>query len=452
MKKLYKTFLLLLICYSLSECKTSKIETTNKSLPDSTNKSAATERTEPTVQILNFEDHAFKKNIKTVQLHEASWELSPAIIQLGSAQQLKLSFDDLDGDLKNYYYTFVHCTSDWQSSELSQFDYLQGFSENPITDYKYSYNTLQKYTHYNLLFPNENIHLTKSGNYILKVFSDSDPEKIVLIKRFIIYEDKVTVHARVKEPTMINDRNYKQEIDFNILHENYDISNPYGDLKIVITQNGRWDNAIRNLKPLFIKNNELVYDYDQENVFNGGNEFRFFDIKSLRYQSEKIKKVTKDSLQNQVYLVTDEKRSFKRYSSETDINGKYLIKVQEGNDSEREADYAWVNFFLDFDTPLADGNLYLIGNLSQWGFKEEFELKYNYKRLGYDATVYLKQGYYNYQFAFFDDKQKTGDEVLIEGNHFETENDYTIYVYHKATGANYERLIAVKKMNSLRNH
>jgi hypothetical protein len=401
---------------------------------------------------IRYEDHVYKKNIKTVQLHDESYELSQPILNLESQERLKLSFDDLDADLKNYSYTLIHCNANWEPSDLQPAEYIDGFADNTITDYRYSFNTLQKFTHYNAVFPNNATRITKSGNYILKVYMDGNPENIVITKRFMVYQNKISIVSKVTAASIIEDRNYKQELDFTINHEGYPITNPFGDLKIVITQNNRWDNAKTNLKPVFVKDEELVYDYDQDNVFTGGNEFRYFDMKSIRYHSERIYSVNTDTAGNHVTLYTDEKRDFKRYSTYSDINGKYLIKIQEGNNSEVEADYCYVNFFLPYVNALTDGNLYVFGAFNDWKCNRDNLMHYNEKRFGYECTLYLKQGYYNYEYVFLKDGETAADETLIEGMHYETENDYTIYVYHRKQGTFYDQLIGVKRLNSMKDY
>ncbi|MDQ3046136.1 MAG: DUF5103 domain-containing protein [Bacteroidota bacterium] len=401
-------------------------------------------------QTIRYEDYIYKKYIHTVQLRDESFELSHPILNLDSQEKLKLSFDDLDGDLKSYSYSIIHCNSNWEPSDMMSAEYIEGFSDNTINDYRYSFNTFVKYTHFNAVFPNNSTRITKTGNYILKVYLDGDPENIAITKRFVVYQSKVMITSRVTAATIIDDRNYKQEIDFTINHTGYQINNPYGDFHVVITQNNRWDNAIRGLKPVYVKDAELVYDYDQDNVFPGGNEFRFFDIKSIRYMSERLYKVRTDTSGNHVELYTDEKRTFKRFYSQSDINGDFLIKVQEGNNSEVEADYCYVKFFLPYDAVLTDGNLYVFGAFNSWRCNRENLMQYNSARFGYECTILMKQGYYNYEFAFLKDGESAADETLIEGTHYETENDYTIYVYHRQQGTFYDQLIGVKRLNSMK--
>lgn len=397
---------------------------------------------------IRYEDHVYSPKIKTVQLHDESFEISQPIINLDSPEKLKLSFDELDADFKNYSYTFIHCNSNWEPSNLMPAEYIDGFQDNPISNYRYSFNTLQKYVHYYTTFPSSSCRFIKSGNYILKVYLDGEPDNIIITKRFMVFRNTITIAAKISRTSDAVYSNYNQSIDLNINYNNYKVVNPYSDLKVVITQNNRWDNAKSNLKPLFVKDAELVYELSQDNVFPGGNEFRYVNIKSVRYKSERISKIVRDSSVNHIFLVADEKRSFKRYEFEQDINGNFLVKINEGNSSEVEADYCYVHFFLPLDDALTDGNLYILGAFNGWQCDRENMLHYNEKRFGYEATLYLKQGYYNYHYAFLKDNTTQADEILVEGTHYETENQYTIYVYHQQQGTYYDQLIGVKRIRT----
>ncbi len=403
---------------------------------------------------LRYEDFTYKKNIRTVQLQKEDWEFSAPVIKLGSAERLKLSFDDLNADTKNYRFTIVHCDANWvPSSRLLQSEYMNGFFDDNIVDYQFSRNTIQRYVHYELLFPTENLKPTKSGNYILKVFLDYDQNNVVLTKRFMVADEHVTIIPDIHHATIINDYNYKQEVDFTIQTEGYQITNPYQDLKVILMQNDRWDNAITKLKPLFVKDNELTYDYDQDNVFPGGNEFRNFDIKSLRWNSEYVKYNSSDSAKNyHIYLFPGKSRNYLSYLSDRDINGKFKIVRQESSPAASviEAEYVYVHFTLSMKEAVEDGSIYVFGALTNWKYSNENKMRYNKALSQYEATLYLKQGYYNYEYVYLKDSEKTGDESFVEGTHYETENDYEIYVYYKPLSSNYDQLIGVKRVNSVR--
>ncbi len=398
---------------------------------------------------LRYQNHTYRKNIKTIQLHKENWELSYPVIKLKSDEKLVLSFDDLDADVKNYSYTFEHCNAKWESSNLLPNEFIDGFPENEIRNYEYSFNTTYQYTHYSLTFPNEDIDLLLSGNYVIKVYLDYNKDSLVLTRRFSIVEHKTEIIPLIKQATLIDKRKYCHEIDFTIKHSGYNINDPFGELSVVITQNNRWDNAKYDLKPLFVKDNELVYDYDMENVFMAGSEFRNFDIKSIRYQSQYISQIEYVKPYYHIRLLNDEVRRFKIYFSEKDINGKYYIKYQEGEDSNVEADYVFVYFTLPYEAPMIDGNFYVFGALSDWNFNETNQMFYNFEKKAYQLKMLLKQGYYNYQYVYVKDGSTQADHTFIEGSHYETENDYIIYVYHRDISSRYDKLIGFEIANSV---
>ncbi len=390
-------------------------------------------------------DFVYKSNIKTVLLYRAGFELSAPILQLNSGEQLMLSFDDLDADYKKYEYTILHCDANWKPSDLLPNDYLGSFTDDYIETYQFSVNTMQSYTYYEQLIPNDVINFNLSGNYVVKVYTEGNPEDVVLTRRFFVYEPKVNVLANVEVPTDVEDRLTKQEVVFTISTAGYNITDPYRDLHVTIQQNGRWDNAINDLKPKNIMGTELRYDYDGVNVFDGGSDFRYVDLKSLRYNSFRVASV-EYSLETgyQVYLHPDKVKKKNVFEDiQESINGRFLIKTEDMSSSASEADYATVNFFLPYKTPLIDGKLYMFGQLTDWQFHKDAELIYDYEKQGFSAHLFLKQGFYNYQFVMLPNNSKVGDVTLIEGNFYETNNEYTIYVYHRPMGSRFDQLINV---------
>jgi hypothetical protein len=399
---------------------------------------------------LRYEDYIYKSSIRTVQLYETSWEFAQPLIKFNSGEQLHLSFDDLDADQKQYSMTVVHCDAKWNPSDLMIQEYIQGFYDLNILNFNFSVNTLQKYTHYSIVFPTQNMQLTKSGNYIVYVYQNGDKNKLVLSRRFMVLDEKVSVIGNIKQ-AIGNDEQYeKQHLDFSVVNTSYNITNSHVDLKVVISQNYRWDNAVYDIKPTFNTPTQLTYSLDDMSTFNGGNEFRYFDLRSLRTYTERVKSIYKDSTNHyRADLMSDENRSNQGYIFYNDLNGGFLIKNKDmAFNQDIEADYVNVNFFMPFDNPTPEGNFYVLGKLSNWKLDKGNRMSYNYKRGGYECNLLIKQGYYNYIYAFLKDKSKAGDETLTEGNHWETENDYIIYVYHRTRGTYYDQLIGVRKFNS----
>src|SRR6185436_15064480 len=338
---------------------------------------------------LRYENFIYADNIKTVILEKNGMQLSDPIIGLNSGDQLILTFDDLDGDVKNYSYTFIHCNADWTPSQIIISQYLRSFFDAPLTDYQFAFNTIQTYTHYKLIFPNENLSPVLPGNYMLKVFYTENPDSVILTRRWMMYDDKVQIDANVRRATIVADRYSKQEIDFTIGYSTNFIQNPFSDIKIVLMQNGRWDNVITNLKPLYLKDNLLDYNYDEENVFNGGNEFRTFDTRSLRFQTQFVKKIIEDSSGYDVYLTNDESRSALVYSILDDINGGFVNTIYDDRDGEIEGQYAHVHFKLLYPDPIEKGTPYIFGALTDWRLTKEGKLKYNYDKQAYETDLYL---------------------------------------------------------------
>lgn len=398
---------------------------------------------------MRFDNYTYNENIHTVQLHKAGDVLSQPVILLNGSEQLKLGFDDLVNESKDYYYKFFHCTSDWEDSRLSYYDYLEGFEENQIRDFKFSFNTFRNFCHYDLLLPNEDVQFKISGNYLIKVYVAGNKDRAVFTRRFMLYEPLVQITAEAKRSTILDEMKSHQEIDFSLTSQ-IAINDPYRELKVVITQNGRWDNRIDNLQPKFIRNNELLYDLESDNSFAGGNEFRFFNCKDVEFKSQGIEQIYYQKPYFYFNLEKDKRRRFKVYFYEEDINGKYKIDMADAYDMDTEADYVYVKFSLAYDAPVVDGNIYVFGALSDWGFQKNNKMVYNFEQKSYELSMLLKQGYYNYCYAFLKDGERAASTGYIEGDHYETENEYQLFVYLKENSSRYEKLIGFSTVNSLR--
>ena len=400
---------------------------------------------------LRYEDHIYRDEIKTVILQQEGTDGTIPLIELGSESRLQLQFDDLITDQRQLYYSIEHCNADWTPSNVMKSRAIQGLQQDLIQDFRYSFNTRQQYIHYSLVFPNDNMKILISGNYLLKVYEDGDPENLVLTRRFMVYKTDAKVAARIKRPSTMELRDTHQEIDVMVDVSGVQITNAPAAVKMVIRQNNRWDNAIW-LKPFSINNQSITYDYDDgRNCFPGGNEYRWVDIRSLRMQSDRVKNIIRDSTLVVVNLLSDPVRAFTSYRSLPEANGKFYIRNQDGSEPELDADYTWVNFTLPFEAPTVNGSLYLFGSFSDWQFLKQYKPQYDFQNKAYTGRILLKQGIYNYSYIFQPSKGGAGDETYIEGSFFNTENDYQILFYNRQYTEVYDELIGISQVNSIRN-
>jgi len=396
-----------------------------------------------------YQNSIFREEIKSVQLYRDGNELSNPVFELGSDVQLILKFDDLAEDAKNYSYTLIHCDANWNESYIRQNEYLKGFPDNPINDYAQSFNTTVKFVNYQLRIPNEECSPLYSGNYVVVVFENNNRENLVLIQRFYVVEPLVRIEGMVKKATFDSFNGENQEVDFKLFHEKLRLLNQRDDIKIVLMQNRRWDNAIRGLKPGFIRDHQLEYDYNKENVFPGGNEFRYFDIRTKRYNGENVGDIKFFRPYYHVTLLPDEIRSNKKYRTYKEMNGNFVIESQDRvTDYDTECDYMFVHFFLAMPSQLVGGTVNVFGAFTGWNANKSNELKWNFERAGYELTLMLKQGYYNYQYVYVPEGAKNADSVNLEGTYFLTENDYQIFAYYQDVAARYDRLVGYTSLNS----
>jgi hypothetical protein len=386
----------------------------------------------------------YDTRVKSVQLLREGWDYSLPLLDMATIneQQLKLQFDLLGNTTETLYYSFIHCDRDWNPSGIFTTDYLSGFPENYIDGFKTSFNTTTDYIHYTISFPNDDIKFLISGNYVVLIHRSGESDRPLLSRRFMIAESAVPVNALVRQPDMGNLRSTHQQLDITLNISRMRITDPHSEIFTVILQNGRWDIAGKGIKPDFISPTEIRFtSLGKNTLFQGGNVFRQFDIRSFRYKSEFVEEITYDGTYYHVKLRPSENREFKPYFFRPDLNGRFTIGVQEGVNPETDADYAWVYFTLPSHTELPDGALHIHGDLTGWAPSQENRLLYNPENRSYEAALFLKQGWYNYIYHFVPSHGGTPDHFHFEGSHFENSNEYLILVYYRARGERYDRLV-----------
>lgn len=391
-----------------------------------------------------FYTNVSNKQIKTLQVKVAGQMMSEPYMVLNGDNRMEINFDALtpNGGAGRYAYSIIHCNADWTQSMLSPIEYMNGFQGMEIDDFANSMNTTTSYTNYRLLIPNDNVQLKVSGNYAVKVYTEDNPDQTVFTACFSLVEPVVNVSASISGNTDIDTNQSHQQVSFAINNKNFPITYPQTDLKIWVYQDNRRDNAATGLQPMSILENQISYTYNRNLIFNAGNEYRRMEFLSNKFYGMHVQSISFHNPYYNVELMTDHKRNNQSFQYDQDQDGRFFIRCSNCQDPDTEADYYIVHFALATDL-IPDGNVYLNGELFNNVLDEKSKMGYNMETQQYEKSLLLKQGNYNYQYLFVPNGQTQGETGPIEGNYYQTENEYSIYVYYCPMGARYDRLIGV---------
>lgn len=382
-------------------------------------------------------------NIKTVTLVQNNQNSIPLF---GLNDPFEIQFDDLYGNEANYYYEIVHCNYDWKHSDLSKNEYLQGFDGIRIQEYTNSLNTLQLYSHYRIGFPNKNTRLLVSGNYMIKILNED--KEVVFSRKLMLYEDLVSVPMQIKRARTLNEISYKQNIDFAIKSPNLLFQSPLQNVKVLLLQNGKLNEGITNIKPMFTIGNDLIYKYDTETQFWGGNEFLYFENKVIRAATNYIARVDANNGVYNTHLYTNNARINKTYTYNPDTNGNFIPLNANASNNAIEADYSWVFFTLSAPSFYEKKNIYINGMFNNYAISDENKMDYNPEKGIYEKAIMIKQGFTNYQYVVADANKKIDYENAIDGNFYQTENNYFAIIYYRENNQRYDRIIGKGVANS----
>jgi hypothetical protein len=388
----------------------------------------------------------FRDDIRTAQVHPVGNPLGYPFIALNSSEKLEFHFDILTTEMETYSFGVLHCDHQWKPDELPYNEYIQGFQVLTINQFDAGFSTMFDYVHYSFSYPDDMSKPRYSGNYAMVVFSGQDIQdrnSWLLTYRFIIYESMVSVNSVVGASSVIAKRFSGQEVDFDIGYKGFTIYDPMKEINVSILQNMNWKSAKTELKPVFLKQDVLTFDYSTgENVFDGGSEWRNFEVKDIRYISAEVSTIMKESDGYHIYLRPDIPEGKRAYATWADLNGLFLIKNDDASDSDLESDYVWVHYQLVMPESL-ESDVYIEGSFNSFQ-KQPDKCTYNKQTSAYECTILMKQGYYNYRY-FIRDKFYAHDDVSrTEGNYSVTQNDYHIIVYMYDRNLNCDRIIAVK--------
>lgn len=384
----------------------------------------------------------FNDRIHSLRIHPAGDEFGFPVLVLGADDVLEVSFDHLSDDREFFRYSLTHCNANWQPSPLVESEYLEGFNEGVVEDYDFSQATTVHYVHYRLDFPNGDMRPTLSGNYLLRVYPESDPDSTVLQCRFMVSEQAAPVQVTVAGNTDIDYRARHQQLTVAVDTERASVEDPFNDLIVVVGQNGRLDSEVAVRHPMRMLGSTAVFEHTPELIFEGGNEYRRFETVTEHYPGMGVDAIEYFHPYYHYTLVPDLPRADEAYSYDETQGGRFFIRRRDSQNPDTEADYGVVHFALETDE-MPGAMVFVDGDFTMRRFDPNARMVYNHSRGRYERAMLLKQGAYNYQYLTVPPGARRGYTAQVEGDNYQTENEYFVRVYHRRRGERYDRLIGV---------
>lgn len=382
----------------------------------------------------------FDPDFHALEVKVEGYEMYPPVISLGSADRIVVSFDEIADERSYLRYSLVHCDAAWRPSGLVESEFLDGFNQGEVEEYRYSDATTVNYIHYSIVLPNEKMRFTISGNYLLRVYEENDPDETLLQARFSVSENAVKILGEATSRTDIDYNGSHQQLNFMVDVDREPIHNMYTDLKIVVTQNGREDNRKMLTAPQRVSGTAAYYEHLRELIYPAGNEYRRFETVSVTYPGMNVAEIVYSDPFYHMRLYDDVPRAGLPFVYDVTQNGRFKIREYNSVDSDVAADYVVVHFKLDMP-PMTGYDIFIEGDLTNRRFSPESRMHYDYTDNSYKASMLLKQGAYNYQYLAVPSGLTQGATAPVEGDFYPTVNEYLIEVYYREPGTRYDRLL-----------
>ena len=265
-------------------------------------------------------------------------------------------------------------------------------------------------------------------------------------------EEKLNAAVQITQPFNQQFFQTHHRLQIQLETTNMDIRYPQQQVQIKILQNYRWDNSLSINQPTFIRQGLIQYNNENNMVFPAGKEFRWLNLRSFRLLGDRITRQQNTNASFELYVKEDVPRLPKQYFYYRDLNGLFVNETIDQLNPFWNADYAKVHFtFRPKDgLPFSQGEVYVLGRLTNDGDDKEAKMEFNAERGTYETTLFLKQGYYDYQYGVRQliNGQSVFNSSLTEQDAWETENTYTVLVYYRELGGRSDQLLAIRQINS----
>lgn len=388
----------------------------------------------------------FHPAFKTLEVNLEANRYAPPVINLADpADRIVIEFDELADDRRYMRYSLTHCDASWQPEGLVESEFLDGFNEGSVDEYDFSRGTTVHYVHYTITIPNADIRITEPGNYLLRVYDESSPDETLLQARFGVIDPQTGVSLTATSRTDIDSNTSHQQLGITVDTRHLPLDDPFSDLRVVITQNGRPDNEVTLVTPQRLRGKEVIYEHLRPLIFEGGNEYRRFETVSLYYPGMGVEWIDREKPVTNMGLATDTQR--RMYLYDQTQHGRFLVRDSEVADPRTEADYVLTHFTLEMPET-TEGDYFIDGDLTQRRMDPLSRMVYNHSTGYYEQSLLLKQGAYNYQYLYVAPGSTRGSTAKVEGDFYQTVNEYTVRVYHRPKGGRFDRLVGLSTITT----
>ena len=390
----------------------------------------------------------FNPRFRTLKVSVADDFMSLPAIAMESDQKIIISFDEIGDDYSQLQYKLIHCNADWQPSRLVESEYVDGFNIADIEDIGYSENTFVHYVNYRIVFPNPDMRVIHSGNYLLQVFERDNPDDIILQVRMMVYEDIARITGDVSGRTDKGHNLEWQQMEFETDLSGMERVNAFQDLTVKVMQNIDESSERTVAVPLRSEGARFYYAHKPELIYPAGNEYRRFESVSNSFAGMNVDSLRYMGSNYHAWLKPDKGRALRNYEFDRTQHGRYLVREYNATDSDLGADYLTVNFTLQI--PQQRGvDIYVDGEMTHGVLDSTNRMVYDFAKGAYTLSMPLKQGAYNYRYLAVSHGEKMDLErslSLVEGNKYETGNEYSVRIYYHPVGSRGDRLIGFKKL------
>ena len=390
----------------------------------------------------------FNERVRTLEVRGPEGNIfTPPFVTLAGDDQLFISFDHLADDREYLRWRVVRCDANWQPSQLVESEFLDGFNESVIERYDFSNSTTVHYVHYGFEFPNQDIAPKISGNYLIQVYPEDNPDDVWLQARVMVSEQIAPISASVTTRTDIDYNQGHQQLSVAVDTEHAGVRDPFNDLTVMIAQDGRGDNEVALRRPLRMSGRTAVFEHDRPLIFEAGNEYRRFEVSNINYPGMGVERIEYFEPYYHFKLFDDQPRDEERYSYDQTQHGRFVVREYNSGESELQADYVIVHFALDM--PQKEGTMiFLDGDMVCRRFDSQSQMQFNPATGKYEKALLLKQGHYNYQYLAVPPGASRGTTATVEGNKYQTTNEYLIKVYTRGPLDRTDRLVGVSLIST----